>query len=315
MPLSLSKKNMIVLITGATGLVGSRLSDLCREQGMTVHYLTTSKKNIVNQPDYKGFFWDPVAGILDEKSLEGVAVIVHLAGASIAQRWTEANKKIILDSRVLSARIIREALSRKREQGANTVTHIVSASAIGAYPSSLTKYYDETYPKYAEGFLGEVVKAWETEVALFQQLDIATAMVRTGIVLDDQKGALPKMVQPIKMYAGAALGSGEQWQSWIHVDDMARLYLHIMTEKLTGIYNGVAPNPVTNKKLTETIAKTLEKPLILPKVPSFALKLLLGDMAAIVLESQKVCADKIRNSGFVFEHVSIEEAIPAVLDA
>jgi uncharacterized protein (TIGR01777 family) len=160
--------------------------------------------------------------------------------------------------------------------------------------------------------LGEVVQEWEEAILKFQKDDIATTLVRTGIVLDAQKGALPKMAQPIKLYIGSPIGSGEQWQSWIHVDDMARMYLHILKNELVGIYNGVAPNPVTNKKLTQIIAKTLRRPLFLPKVPAFALKLLLGDMSTIVMESQKVCADKIRETGFVFEHSSIEETIPSI---
>jgi uncharacterized protein (TIGR01777 family) len=304
---------MKVLITGATGLVGTRLSEMCREQGISVHYLTTSKSRIISEDTYKGFYWNPSQGEIDDRCFEGVDAIIHLAGASIAQRWTSKNKRIIKESRIQSAGLMRTALSRMREEGNSTVKHIISASAIGAYPSSLTKYYEETYPAYAEGFLGEVVQEWEEEITKFQKEDIATTLVRTGIVLDAKKGALPKIAQPIKFYAGSPIGSGEQWQSWIHVDDMAGIYLHLLKNELTGVYNGVAPNPVTNKKLTQVIAKTLGKPLILPKVPSFALKLILGDMSTIVMESQKVCADKIRESGFVFEHTRIEETIPSIL--
>jgi len=303
---------MKVLITGATGLVGTQLSKLCRDQSISVHYLTTSKSRITSEETYKGFYWNPSKEEIDDRCFEGVDAIIHLAGASIAQRWTDKNKRIIKESRIQSAALMRSTLSRKRKEGTCTVKHIISASAVGAYPSSLTKYYDESYPTYAEGFLGEVVQEWEEEVLKFQKDDIATTIVRTGIVLDAEKGALPKIAQAIKLYAGSPIGSGEQWQSWIHVDDMAGMYLHLLKNELTGVYNGVAPNPVTNKKLTQVIAKTLGKPLLLPKVPSFALKLLLGDMATIVMESQKVCADKIRESGFVFEHITIEEAIPSI---
>ncbi|MFT5863373.1 MAG: hypothetical protein ACI828_002031 [Flavobacteriales bacterium] len=304
---------MKVLITGATGLVGTKLSVMCRDQGISVHYLTTSRSRISSEDSYKGFYWNPSQGEIDDRCFEGVDAIIHLAGASIAQRWTDKNKRIIKESRIHSAALMRSTLSQKRKEGNCTVKHIISASAIGVYPSSLTKYYDETYPGYAEGFLGEVVQEWEKEITKFQKDDIATTLVRTGIVLDAKKGALPKIAQPIKWYAGSPIGSGEQWQSWIHVDDMVGIYLHLLKNELTGVYNGVAPNPVTNKKLTQIIAKTLGKPLILPKVPSFALKLLLGDMSTIVMESQKVCADKIRESGFVFEHTTIEETIPSIL--
>lgn len=304
---------MKVLITGATGLVGTHLSKMCQEQGIAVNYLTTSKSRIKTEETFRGFYWDPSQNEIDDRCFDGVETIIHLAGASIAQRWTDENKRIIKESRIQSAALIRSALSRKRKEGKSMITHMISASAIGAYPSSLTKYYEETYPAYAEGFLGEVVQEWEDEILKFEKDGVDTAIVRTGIVLDAEKGALPKIAQPIELYAGSPIGSGEQWQSWIHVEDMAGIYLHLIQNKLKGIYNGVAPNPVTNKKLTEVIARTIGKPLILPKVPSFALKLLLGDMSTIVLESQKVCADKIRESGFVFKHITIEEAIPSIL--
>ncbi len=305
---------MRILITGATGLVGRSLVTLCRQQGIAVNYLTTSKKKITKEPDYKGFYWNPSTGEIDEAALQEVTTIVHLAGATIAQRWTEKNMQVIKDSRIKSARLIYEVLDRFREsENPLPVKHIISASAIGCYPSSQTKYYDEKYPSYAKGFLGEVVEEWETSIFEFQKLDIQTTLVRTGIILDKEDGALPKIMQPIKLYAGASLGSGEQWQSWIHIEDMARLYLHILKNELAGIYNGVAPNPVTNEKLTKVTAQVLKKPLFLPNVPAFVLKTALGPMATIVLESQKVCADKILQSGFEFYHKSLEGALEDLL--
>lgn len=305
---------MRILITGATGLVGRSLVTRCRQQGIAVNYLTTSKKKITKEPDYQGFYWNPSTGEIEEAAFQEVTTIVHLAGATIAQRWTEKNKQFIKDSRIKSARIIYEVLDRFRESGNPLpVKHIISASAIGCYPSSQTKYYDEKYPSYASGFLGEVVEEWENAVIEFQKLDIQTALVRTGIILDKEDGALPKIMQPIKLYAGAPIGSGEQWQSWIHIDDMARLYMHILKNKLAGIYNGVAPNPVINRKLIKATAKALAKPLFLPNVPAFVLKTVLGEMATIVLESQKVCADKVLQSGFKFHHSAIEGALEDLL--
>jgi len=305
---------MKILITGATGLVGRSLVTLCRQQGISVNYLTTSKKKITNESDYNGFYWNPTTGEIDEAAFKGVSTIVHLAGATIAQRWTAKNIQAIKDSRIKSAQLMYNVLERFRESGIpSSIKHIISASAIGCYPSSQTKYYDEKYPEYAKGFLGEVVQEWEEEILKFQGLDIQTSLVRTGIILDKKNGALPKICKPIKMFTGAALGSGEQWQSWIHIEDMARLYLYIIKNGLTGIYNGVAPNPVTNKKLTKVVARVLKKPLFLPHVPSSVLKTILGEMATIVLESQKVCADKIQEAGFVFYHDTIESAITDLL--
>lgn len=305
---------MIILITGATGLVGKALVQLCHQEGITVHYLTTSKNKISNTPNYKGFFWNPEEGVIDEAAFTGVIAIINLAGASIAQRWTPKAKQVIKDSRIKSARLIYEVLERFGESGTpHTIKHIISASAIGGYPSSQTKYYSEEYPGYASGFLGEIVEEWEAAILEFQKLDIQTALIRTGIILDEKGGALPKITKPIQMYAGASLGSGTQWQSWIHIDDMAALYLFVLQNELTGIYNGVSPNPVTNAKLTNTVATVVNKPLFLPKVPKAVLKILLGDMAEIVLQSQKVSAQKIQEAGFGFKYPNIEKAIEDLL--
>lgn len=301
---------MTVLITGATGLVGKALTKIFHTNGISVHYLTTSKNKIETRDNYKGFYWNSKEGILDEACLDGVTSIIHLAGATIAQRWTGDNKKVILDSRVETAQMLYTALQSKKDA---SVKHFISASAIGGYPSSLDKVYDETYPTYASGFLGEVVEAWEEIALQFQKLDIATAIVRTGIILDEEDGALPKIMQPIAYGAGAPLGSGKQWQSWIHKEDMAAIYYHLLQNELTGIYNGVAPHPVTNEELTKQVAKVLDKPLLLPKVPKFALKLMLGDMATIVLESQNVSASKIEGSGYNFKYRHIEAALQDLL--
>ncbi|AWH72925.1 TIGR01777 family protein [Dokdonia sp. Dokd-P16] len=306
---------MKVLITGATGLVGRALTDLCHKDGISVHYLTTSKDKIEDTPNYKGFYWNTKTDELDEACFEGVETIIHLAGASIAQRWTPENKKAIFESRATTARLLYSALSRKRSKNQPiSIKHYISASAVGGYPSSFTKMYDESYPEYAKGFLGQVVEEWEKAALEFQKLDIITSRVRTGIILDKDSGALPKIMQPVKYGAGAPLGSGKQWQSWIHVDDMAGIYFHILKNKLAGIYNGVAPHPVTNKKLTEVVADTMGKPLIISRVPKFALKLMLGDMAAIVLESQKVSALKIKTDGYQFKYPKIDKAIESLLD-
>ena len=305
---------MKILITGATGLVGKVLTASLRDQGHTVHYLTTSKTKIVQEPNYLGYLWNPAAGQIDEAAFEGVEIIIHLAGATIAQRWTAANKQSIKASRIQSAQLMYEVLERFREsKKSTTLKHIISASAIGCYPSSDTALYYENYEGYATGFLGEVVQEWEEAVYRFQELGVKTTVVRTGIILDKSSGALEKIIQPIKKYVGAPLGSGTQWQSWIHIKDMARLYMHIVDQQLEGAYNGVAPHPVTNTQLTKEAARVLKKPLFLPKVPAFVLKLLLGDMSEIVLQSQQVSAQKIKQTGFVFKYPTINKALQDLL--
>ncbi len=304
---------MKILITGATGLVGKAITQECLKQDIAVHYLTTSKNKITSITGCKGFYWNPSQGEINEACFEGVYAIIHLAGASIAQKWTTANKKIIKESRIKSASLLYETLKRLRDQGVLTVKHVISASGIGCYPSSLTKFYDEKYPRYATDFLGEVVQEWEESTIKFQQLDIATSSIRTGIVLDGKEGALAKIATPIKYYAGAFLGDGKQWQSWIHIEDIARLYIHVLTHELVGVYNGVAPNPVTNKKLTKVVAQKLKKPLFLPNVPIIVLKILLGEMGTIALQSQMVSSEKIEKTDFVFNYSSIEKAVDNLL--
>ena len=305
---------MKILITGATGAVGKALTALCHQGGHTVHYLTTSKNKIVQKPDYLGFYWNPSALEIDERAFNGVETIVHLAGATIAQRWTAANKQSIKVSRIQSAGLMYDVVKRFRESKTQTtLKHIISASAIGCYPSSEAQLYTEEYEGYANGFLGEVVQEWEEAVNRFKELGAKTTVVRTGIILDKSSGALEKIIPPIKKYVGAPLGTGSQWQSWIHIKDMARLYMHILDLQLEGVYNGVAPHPVTNTQLTKEAARVLKKPLFLPKVPAIALKLLLGDMSEIVLQGQQVSARKIINEGFNFKYATIDKALHNLL--
>jgi len=305
---------MNVLITGATGLVGGRLVKLCLEAGMIVHYLTTSKEKIKTyEENYKGFYWNPEEGEIDENAIRNVKVIIHLAGASIAQKWTKSNIKKIKKSRIKSAQLLLETITRCKEDSVLLpvcqLQHFISASAVGGYPSSLTEEYSEAYPKYAKSFLGEVVEAWESAATAFGSLGVKVSILRLGIVLDPNDGAFPKMANPIKKGVGAILGSGKQWQSWIHSVDVARLFFYVLQHQLEGTYNAVAPAPVTNKELTQIIAKQLNKTIYLPSVPPFVLKLLLGEMATIVLESQKISAQKIIDARFDFYYETVEQKI------
>ncbi|NBC58598.1 MAG: TIGR01777 family protein [Bacteroidetes bacterium] len=296
---------MKVLITGATGLVGKALTAKLLERGDEVNYLTTSKSKVENQKDFNGFVWNPKREEIDKACFDGVECIINLAGASVAERWTSEHKKAILNSRIDSLNLLYKSLSEINHE----VNHLVSASAIGVYPSSLTKLYEEAETDLSHDFLGHVVQEWEKASSQFENLNINVAQLRIGVVLSADGGALEQMAKPIKNYVGATLGSGQQWQSWIHIKDLASMFCHVMDEDLTGVYNAVAPNPVNNKKLTKAIAKQLNKPLLLPPVPKFALKLLLGEMAQIVLGSQLVSADKIQQEGFVFEYVHVEQAL------
>lgn len=301
---------MRVLITGATGMVGSRLSDLCLEKGMEVHYLTTGKSKIQKKENYKGFYWNPDAGEIEAGCLEGVNTIVHLAGASIAEPWTSSYKKQIIKSRVATANLLFETLKKQE----NEVENFISASAIGVYPSSLQKLYFEDDAAVADNFVGEVVRKWEAAADQFEKIGLDVAKIRIGLVLAEEGGMLEKIKKPISLNMGAALGSGKQWQSWIHVEDLAGIFLFAIQNHLSGTFNAVAPNPVTNKELTKELAKQMGKSIWLPNVPKFALKTLLGEMSQIVLSSQLVSCKKIDSAGYNFKYHQLSRALADLTD-
>lgn len=300
---------MKVLITGATGLVGKEIMHYCDVHGISVHYLTTSKEKLTQQANRKGFYWNPKSQSIDIACFEGVDTIVNLAGSTIAKRWTKAYKQEILDSRVRSLQFLKTAL-----QGSNhTITQLISASAIGLYPDSQTNYYDESNTDVASGFLGKVVKTWEDEVDAFETLGIKTVKIRIGLVLAKDGGALPQIARPVRYGLGAAFGTGMQWQSWIHITDLAQLFIHILQHRLTGVYNAVAPNPVTNKEFTRIVARTLNRPLWLSNIPRFFMQLALGEMHVLLFESQRVSSKRIEDAGFDFEYHHLQLALEDLL--
>ncbi|MBZ9787815.1 TIGR01777 family oxidoreductase [Psychroflexus sp. CAK57W] len=300
---------MRVLITGATGLVGQALVDLFHEHGIDVNYLTTSRSKIETQSKYQGFYWNPSTSEIAPDCFDGVSTIINLAGASVAQRWTSSYKKAILNSRTDSLHTLKKALANRTHK----VEHLISASAVGLYKDSLTKFHEEDDFEQGDNFLAEVVEQWEAAADELADLGLEVTKIRIGVVLSDEGGALEKIKSPIESYIGAPLGSGKQWQSWIHISDLARIFHHVMENRLEGVFNGVSPNPVTNKELTECIAEKLEKPLILPNVPEFVLKLMLGEMSAIVLGSQLVSSRKILSSGFQFRFAQLKPALTNLL--
>ncbi len=301
---------MRILITGATGLVGSEITRQCHAQGINVNFLTTSKGKIEKSETYRGYYWNPSSGEIDVKCLEGVGAIINLAGASVFQPWTDSNKKKILNSRIESLNLLYKTL----KENSHEVGQLVSASAIGIYPSSRSKMYEEDDNLIADDFLGEVSEKWEAAADKFEDLKLRVAKVRIGIVLSADGGALPQIMKPVKFNLGASLGSGKQWQSWIHVRDLARIFLYIISNGLTGIYNGVAPNPATNEELTKEVAHALDKKLWLPKVPGLALKAAMGEMSSVVLGSQLVSSGKIQDEGFHFHFVNLRPAIQDLLN-
>ncbi|MBX2897421.1 MAG: TIGR01777 family oxidoreductase [Cyclobacteriaceae bacterium] len=299
----MSKK---ILITGASGLVGSHLTGMLLQQGYQVVHVGRTKR----AGKIPSFVWDVHAGTIDAQALEGVDTIINLAGAGIAdKRWSASRKREILESRTKSVALLNKVLSTTSHR----VTTFVSASAIGYYGFG---FGDEVFTEAAEpgsDFLANVTTQWEAAIDKIQALSIRVVKLRIGIVLSDKGGAVTEMAKPVRMLVGAPLGTGKQYLSWIHMDDLCALFLRAVEDKnLEGAYNAVCGNWVTNAELIRAIGKVLSKPIWLPPVPGFMLKLLLGEMANLVLLGSKVSAGKIKQTGFQFRYTKLEEALSSL---
>lgn len=300
---------MKVLITGATGLVGTELVSLLLKNGIHINYLTTSEDKIQDEDKYKGFLWNPKRGEIDEACISDIDAIIHLAGATISKRWTSSYKEEIIESRLLSTNLLYSLLKNKP----NKVKQFICASATGIYPDSLDKVYSEESTETDHSFLGTVVQKWEAAADQIARLDIKVAKVRTGLVLSGKGGVLKEMAAPVKFGLGTAFGSGEQIQSWIHLSDMAGIYFYILKKELEGVYNAVAPYPVSQNALVKTIAKVLDKIYFMPNIPKFAMEVALGEMHILLFTSQNVSAKKIIGEGYQFKYLSLEKAIKDAL--
>lgn len=296
---------MKVLITGATGLIGTELVALLLKNKFEVSYLTTSKAKIYESLNFKGFYWDPSQNYIDKKAFQGVDVIVHLAGAPIANRWTHKNKIEILESRVGTAQLLFDYLKDNPHQ----VKQFISASAIGIYPDSFENVYSEDSLEKGLNFLSDVVEKWEQSADEFQVLGIKVCKIRTGLVLSNKEGVLVEMMKPVKMGFGSGFGSGKQMQSWIHISDLVQVYFSAIKNSWEGTFNGVAPHPVTNQELMKTIALKMGKPFMMPNVPKWLMKMILGEMHVLLFLSQNVSAKKVMSFGFKFKYEFLNEAL------
>lgn len=289
-----------ILITGGSGLVGKKITQLLEKQGYKVAWLSRNPaKN--NQ---KSFAWDVDRMNIDPDAIPWADGIIHLAGEGVAdRRWTSSRKKAILESRTNSTTLLLQAIeiSERKPQV------FVSASAVGFYGFNTENTIVDEKSAAGSDFLANVVVAWEDKVKQIEMTGIRTVILRIGIVLDNNGGALVEMLKPP---VAAPLGSGKQWMSWIHIDDLAGMFLFALeNETLHGIYNAVGPNPATNAALTEKAAKKAGKIYLGIGVPGFALKLVLGEMAQMVLGGNKVSSQKIQEAGFQFRYLTLEEAL------
>ncbi len=295
-----------ICITGGTGLIGKALTTYLSAKGHAIIILGRSaKSNSNNSVTYKQ--WDPVNGTIDRDAIAQSDFIFHLAGAGVAdKRWTAKRKEEIRKSRVDGSALLVKSLT----EIPNKVQAVISASAIGWYGPDNGKPFTETDPPHND-FLGSTCADWENSIEPVTALGKRLVKLRTGIVLSNEGGAFVEFKKPLKFGLASILGSGKQMVSWIHVLDLIRLYEYAMeNEQLNGVFNAVAPNPVSSKDLTLTMAKKMRgKAFITAPVPSFVLKVVLGEMSIEVLKSATVSAAKIQKTGFQFSFPTIEAAV------
>ena len=277
---------MNVAITGASGFIGSSLAEHLRRSGHIVRAIS-------------------LRAALPPDALAGVNAVINLAGEPVAQRWTISARDRILRSRIEGTQALVAAMRTQPPQV------LISASAVGYYGSRGDEILTESAPP-ARDFLGRVAVAWEEVAQAAEPLGVRVARIRIGVVLGKGGGALSKMILPFRLGVGGQLGSGKQWMSWIHIDDLMELIVFLMKEStVRGVFNATSPFPVTNREFTHALAEAVHRPAIIP-VPAFALRLALGDMAEVVLASQRAIPDAAQRAGFVFEHPDIFAALAQI---
>ena len=294
-----------VLIGGGTGLIGRHLSNLLKQKGYEVILL--SRKRDLNGP-FPQYAWNLETGAIDDEAILKADYVLNLAGAGIAdKRWTVSRKKTIIDSRVKSMQLLKAAFNKLNKKP----KAFIAASAIGFYGDRRDEWLDEK-SNPGEGFLSESTRQWEKSAKEMESIGSRLITIRIGIVLSTKGGALPKLVLPQKFWLGTYFSDGMAYYPWIHIDDLCNIFIKsIEDESMNGIFNGVAPTPVSNIELTKAIATALNKKVMMIPVPAFLLRLGMGEMADVVLTSARVSAEKIKNSGFKFQ---FPELVPALKD-
>lgn len=297
-----------ILISGGTGSIGQLMAGFLEDQGHDVGVLSRSRNP---QSPFKTYLWDPETNYLDPESLESCEYVIHLAGAGIADKsWTPKRKKEILESRIQST----DLLFSKVQDLKTPLKAFISASAVGYYGQRTSTHIFTEKDKPANDFVGKTCFLWEQAADRFREIGIRTVKLRIGIVLMEQGGALEKMVQPVRMGFGAALGSGKQYIPWIHWKDLIRMFEKAVSDPdMNGPYNAVAPSYVTNADFTRAMGRALGKKIWLPRVPSMVLKMILGERAVLLLQGSRVSPKKILASGFQFEYEDVDKALDDLL--
>ena len=303
-----SQKKLSVLITGGTGLVGKYLTAILIEAGYNVSHLSRSVSNPVN---IRVFRWDPEKELIDLAAFDNIDYIIHLAGANIGEkRWTHERKLEIIRSRVDSAKFLHKTITENKI----SLKAFISASATGIYGAETSeKVFVENDPP-AQDFLASVCRQWEAAADLFQNSGFRTVKIRTAIVLEKNDSALSKLMKPANFGFLVKTGSRLQYMPWIHINDLCNIYLKAIEDSdINGPFNAVSPQHVTHDDIMKTLGRIMKRPVLSVAVPAFLLKLILGEMAEVILTGSRASSDKIINSGFRFRFGNLEEALTDVL--
>ncbi len=298
-----------ILIAGGTGLIGNRLSYLLTQKGYQVIHLSRTENLDATYPAYH---WDLEKGTMDETALLKADYVINLAGAGIAdKRWTISRKKLIIDSRAKGNELFQNYFQTVKKPKA-----YVSSAAIGIYGDRGQEELDELSAPGKDGFLMESCVLWEQSIkALEDATHVRTVIIRVGIVLSSQGGALEKMILPFKVRTGSYFGDGSAIYSWIHIDDICGIFIKaVEDDSMKGIYNAVSPNPLSNKELTYAISEAMGTPNLIVPAPTFALRLAMGEMADVVLTSAKVSSNKIEKAGYEFKFTDAVKAVKDVVE-
>src|SRR5690606_12020552 len=303
------KNYMRIAITGGTGFVGKHLTDFLLSKRHEVFILTRNAAKKSHHPNLQYIEWLGTNNAPENK-LKEVDAIINLAGESLnSGRWTEIRKKRIVDSRLSATKEILRIIARLKKKP----KVLLNASAIGIYGTSTTQTFTEFDTRHGNDFLAQTVVDWEMEASKATDLGVRTCFLRLGVVLGEKGGALSRMVLPYHFFIGGTIGSGKQWLSWIHIDDVINgIDFLLQNENISGPFNFTAPNPMQMMNFGKTTGKVLNRPHWLP-VPDFALKLLLGEMSILVLEGQRVLPKKLERHGFTFTYDSLEKALSHIL--
>ena len=294
-----------VLITGGTGFIGKNLTQLLVDKGYFVSIL--SRQKIQNTTTISYYQWDVEKGVIEEQAILDADIIINLAGENIAdKRWTRERKKQLVDSRVKAIQLIQNVLQTKNKK----IDAFISASGIGIYGAYTSKQIFDENSKLANDFLGETCQKWESATDSIASLNIRTAIIRTGLVLGKNDGFLKKLIPLFKYRLGSAIGSGLQYMPWIHIDDLCGIYLFaIENNQVHGSYNAAVKDGTTNALFSSELAKRFGHKIFLPNVPEFLIRIVMGEMANIVLKGQRVSSYKIQNAGFQFKFTTLSQAL------